>query len=484
MKLLKLIWQNLVRNRKNLMFSSIGLVVGISTFVFFVALGEGVQEVVLEKIFVIRQVEVVPRSFDLAVTQASVQRLDPDAVDELAQIDGVTEVFPKMKFTFPAWASGGEEIIGKRFRAEVIADGVPPAIVRDELDDGDRFRDWEADFTCEGEGTGEAVGCPAGRRCIDGRCEKVACNPEAPERYDPCKGDTYCAEDTRACEKPIPAIVNPQLLAVYNSSLTTALAAGEGARLPKLTEDAIIGFTFNVELGKSYLGDSAQGDPISRKVQVVGFSSKAIQVGFTIPIQYVKRFNARFTGEEMRNEYHSVILVAESNDAVAGITKDVKDRGYDLDAKHAQAERLGLVITIVTLIFTLISLLIVTISAINIAHTFLMIIAERRREIGILRALGASRHHIRVIILGEAALLGVFGGLLGVAVGVGAARLVDWLSARYVPDFPFKPETYFIFPPFLLVTGVAAAVVFCLVGAYIPARRAARMEPARAFTVQ
>lgn len=484
MKLLKLIWQNLVRNTKNLMFSSIGLVVGVSTFVFFVALGEGVKTVVLEEIFVIRQVEVVPRSFDLAVTQASVSRLDNRAVQELSEIEGVQEVFPKMKFTFPSWATGGKELLGKRFRAEVIADGIPPEIVRNELEMGDRFRDWDAEFTCEGEGQGEAVGCPEGRRCIAGFCEKLKCNPDVPERYDPCEGVTYCAEDTRQCEMPIPVIANPSLLAVYNSSLTTALSAGEGASLPKLTEEALEGFTFDVELGKSYLGESAQGDPIKRKAQLVGFSSKAIQVGFTVPIQYVKRFNARFTGEERRNEYHSVILVAESNDAVTGITREVQRMGYDLDAKHAQAERLGLVINIVTLIFTLISLLIVTISAINIAHTFLMIIAERRREIGILRALGGSKGHIRLLIMGEAASLGVVGGVMGVTVGWGVSRLVDWLSKQYVPDFPYKPESFFIFEPLTMGLAVVAAVLFCLIGAWLPASRAANMEPARAFTVQ
>ena len=145
---------------------------------------------------------------------------------------------------------------------------------------------------------------------------------------------------------PIPAIANPALLAVYNSSLTTALAAGDGAKIPKLTEEAIVGFTFDLHLGRSYLGDSAQGEPLDRRVMAVGFSTKAIGVGFTLPIQYVKRFNARFTSEEMRNEYHSVLLEAASNDAVLGITQSVKALGYELDAKHAQAERLGLVITI------------------------------------------------------------------------------------------------------------------------------------------
>ncbi|MDX9723702.1 MAG: ABC transporter permease [Myxococcota bacterium] len=484
MKLLRYIAQNLVRNRKNLMFSSIGLVVGVSTFIFFVALGRGVQTVVLEDIFVIRQIEVVPRSFDLAVTQTLVSRLDTRAVDRLARIQGVVGVYPKMKFTFPAWATGGKEILGKNFRAEVVADGVPPELLSDELQNGELFVDWEAEFSCRGEGIGSAVGCPEGKRCLDGHCTQLSCNPDAPERFNPCKKPTYCAKDTRSCEMPLPIVANPTLLTLYNSSLTTALAAGEGARLPKLTEDAIIGFTFDIELGRSYLGDSAQGEPFTRKAQVVGFSTKAIQIGFTLPIQYVKRFNARFTSEKNRDEYHSVILVAESNDEVAAITKAVKDLGYDLDAKHAQAERLGLVITIVTLIFSLISLIIVTISAINIAHTFLMIIAERRREIGILRALGASRNHTRFFILGEAGLLGVVGGGLGIATGVGMARLVDFVSTRYVPDFPFKPASFFIFDWTLLAAAMGLAVFFCLLGAFIPANRAAGMEPARAFTTQ
>lgn len=484
MNLLSLVWQNLIRNSKSLLFSSIGLVVGVSTFVFFVSLGEGVKTVVLERIFMIRQVEVVPRSFDLAVTQTSVAKLDDAALDRLDAIDGVVAVFPKQKFTFPSWVTGGEAVLGKKFRAEAIVDGVPPAIVRSELEHGDMFRDWEAEFTCEGEGLGATAGCPQGRRCIEGLCQKVSCNPNVDERYSPCQGDTYCAEDSMKCEMPIPVIINPALLALYNSSLTTALSAGEGANLPKLTEDAFVGLTFEFVLGKSYLGKSAQGEPMDRWAKVVGFSDKAIQLGMTIPIQYVKRYNARFTDAELRNDYHSVLLEAESNDKVAAITKAVVDMGYDLDAKHAQAERFGLVITIVTLLFTLISLLIVGVSAVNIAHTFLMIIAERRREIGILRALGANRGHIRNMILGEAVLLGITGGSVGVAVGYGMSHLVDWIAAHYVPDFPFKPETFFIFEGTVLGIALVASVFFCLVGAYIPARRAANMEPAQAFTTQ
>ena len=49
---------------------------------------------------------------------------------------------------------------------------------------------------------------------------------------------------------------------------------------------------------------------------------------------------------------------------------------------------------------------------------FYMLIYQRKRELGLFRALGASRHHVRLIILGESAFIGVFGGLLGQAAGM------------------------------------------------------------------
>ena len=108
----------------------------------------------------------------------------------------------------------------------------------------------------------------------------------------------------------------------------------------------------------------------------------------------------------------------------------IRGRVVLLCAVASLAPTLGLAISIVTTIFALISVLILIVSAINIAHTFFMIIAERRREIGILRAIGANRLHIAGMILGEAALLGLLGGVLGVAVGRGAPDCFDWQGDR------------------------------------------------------
>ena len=108
----------------------------------------------------------------------------------------------------------------------------------------------------------------------------------------------------------------------------------------------------------------------------------------------------------------------------------------------------------------LISVMIILIAAINIAHTFMMLISERRWEIGVLRAVGATRGHIRTVILGEAGVVGLVSGGLGLGLAYAAAQACDWYSANRIPDFPFKPETYFAFTPELVGASVGFAVLF------------------------
>ncbi len=131
--------------------------------------------------------------------------------------------------------------------------------------------------------------------------------------------------------------------------------------------------------------------------------------------------------------------------------------------------------------FSLISLIIVGISVINIAHTFFLIIAQRKREIGILRALGASRGQIRWMTMLEAAILGLLGGAVGVGVALLGILLTDWVSVEFIPDFPFKPDSFFVVEPVLIASALAAAILFCLIGAWLPASHAARLDPAVAF---
>jgi ABC-type lipoprotein release transport system permease subunit len=215
----------------------------------------------------------------------------------------------------------------------------------------------------------------------------------------------------------------------------------------------------------------------------VGFSNSAIGLGATMPISYVVRFNRKYRGEEATNSYHSLLVDASSNEEVAEVARIVtSDMGLALDDKYENAQKAGLMITIVTAVFSLISVLIIIISAVNIMHTFLMLIVERRRELGIMRAIGATKVGIGTLIVLEAAVVGVIGGALGSALGVAATFAVDAYLASYVGDFPFKPDTLFAWEPWFFAVGIGGAALFCLLGAVVPAARAANTDPAAVLT--
>ena len=110
-RLLGLVSQSIRRNKRDFIFSSIGIIIGIGTLMFFTALGAGIKSAVLEKVFVIQQLEVVKPNYNVGGFGADLfnsKTLDDRTVEQLSNVEGVRAVFPKMKLTFPASAKGGK----------------------------------------------------------------------------------------------------------------------------------------------------------------------------------------------------------------------------------------------------------------------------------------------------------------------------------------------------------------------------------------
>jgi putative ABC transport system permease protein len=118
-----------------------------------------------------------------------------------------------------------------------------------------------------------------------------------------------------------------------------------------------------------------------------------------------------------------------------------------------------------------------------IYNSFVIAVSQRRSEIGILRALGATQGQIRTLFLGESAILGLLGSAVGVVVGMMAARLLAvWIGglianvfsvAQRVDDLSMNPAT--------LGVALAIGVATSLAGGALPARQAARLDPVRAL---
>lgn len=110
------------------------------------------------------------------------------------------------------------------------------------------------------------------------------------------------------------------------------------------------------------------------------------------------------------------------------------------------------------------------VGGIGVANTMIISVLERRREIGLRRALGATRRHILIQFLAEALLLSALGGVFGSALGAAATGLLAWINS-----WPFA------LPPAALVVAVTATLVIGATAGFYPAVRAARTPPTAAL---
>ena len=128
--------------------------------------------------------------------------------------------------------------------------------------------------------------------------------------------------------------------------------------------------------------------------------------------------------------------------------------------------------------------LIVLVAAFNIASTQFMVVLEKRRDIGVLRTLGASPGQVLAVFLSEGLLIGFLGTVLGMLLGSLLIAAIGRFPIRlpgdvyFIETLPVRPEL----GDFAAV--ILAALVLCLAAAWYPAWRASRLDPIEAIRQQ
>jgi len=110
------------------------------------------------------------------------------------------------------------------------------------------------------------------------------------------------------------------------------------------------------------------------------------------------------------------------------------------------------------------------VGAVGVANIMVISVLERRSEIGLRRALGATRAHIRIQFVAEALLLSVIGGAVGLLVGVAATAV-----------YARSKQWSLVIPPQAWVGGLASSLLIGAIAGLMPALRAARMPPTQAL---
>lgn len=455
--LVTLVRRDLGRTRGALVTSGFGITAGTAALIFFLALGLGVRAVLLGDVFPIDQVELEPpKAADpgllglLLGGSAPVRGIPEPDIDKLRALPRVRAVYPKLRFAFPSSGRGGKEIFGHDVgTSELVGDGIDPALVQGEKVAAD-FKD---PIDKPGPACLDDAGCSASQYC-----ERASGSAEG------------------RCSDPVPALVSRYLVEIFDKSIAPAHG------LPPIGDTLVAraeGVTFNLRLGESMLGKAKRGAPRTVKIRAVGVSRKAIDLGITLPLSVVRRWNRELAGDAAAERYSSVMVQVTSPDAAADVL--AAGQAMNLVPRDTRARDVSVLISGVTGLLSLIAAVILLVSASNIAYTFRVLVAERRAEIALYRAVGATGADVRAWMMGLAAVVGVLGGFAGLLVARIAALIADVVAAKKLPDFPFKPSTFFAFPWWLWGVGLGFAALFAMVGAFGPARKAARVEPAAAL---
>jgi len=157
--------------------------------------------------------------------------------------------------------------------------------------------------------------------------------------------------------------------------------------------------------------------------------------------------------------------------------------GFTVEPPSGRGRQFESILSLYATAMKISSLFALFISIFIIYNSFSIAVTQRRSEIGILRALGATRGQIRTLFLGESAVAGLVGSAAGIALGLVFTRSLTGFTGQLMEAIygvPQNAREVFI-PPAFLGLALLVGVVTSMIAAMLPARSAARVEPVQAL---
>ncbi|HHV28830.1 ABC transporter permease [Acetivibrio mesophilus] len=299
---------------------------------------------------------------------------------------------------------------------------------------------------------------------------------------------------------------NPR--AVGNSGM---IMFGDNGEPPPVNvlEDKLI-MTFDMSYGESYANQPGNVRRKTYKAQGVGILKESGEYSYSafINIDYLKKlmqdnereekriaasqggsegsivyYNTSYSrgGSSSRNTSYETVLVKVTDvNKVEEVQNKIKEMGFGAyslaDARNEMKKTLAVVQAILGAIGA-ISLLV---ASLGITNTMYMSIYERTREIGIFKVLGCYLKDIRGMFLIEAALIGFFGGAIGIGVSYTISAIINTIAVRVMMDMG-EGASISVIPLWLALAAVAVAVLVGLIAGYFPSKRAMKLSALEAI---
>ncbi len=208
----------------------------------------------------------------------------------------------------------------------------------------------------------------------------------------------------------------------------------------------------------------------TRNFTVVGimeYTGSFFDSGVIVPLDRAQKFY------ELGNGVTMILAVPEPNTDPEDLSKRIelnveKVKTFSPEQLRKQIEQALIIFSLVTISAAALAAII---GGLSVTNTMLMSVSERTKEFGLMKALGAETKDILFMTVGEAALMGVIGGIIGI---VGGAALVYYMNSNFA-------VVLFIITPRLLAIAMSFATLLGIVSGTYPAYRAAKMSPMEAL---
>jgi putative ABC transport system permease protein len=429
--------------------TTLGVAVGVASLVAMLSLGVGLQQLAsqrLERSGLFNAIFVAPRSEfrgfgrrreEPPPTPGESKPLDQAAREEIQKLPNVIEVYPQVRFM--------TEVRYEKNPFPVMVAGVPQSASTD--------------------------------GAFDGMQGKFFSGPNSDEAI-------LQIEFAKDLSKTPSSLVGRDLVLRYPERQSLPAPAEKKTSQANVGSDnsPMAGFTVVLREKKLRIVGIISTEPMG------GFGGMGrsrlfipLDVAETLRIAQASDLREMMRGESSDTTYSNLTVRVTGPQQVEDVEAAIKKMGFAAFSLLDTTRNLRLFFTVFDLLLGIFGSLALAVATLGIINTLVMAILERRREIGVLKALGAADRDIQQLFFAEAGVMGVVGGVLGVALGWLIGRALTLGTDIYLRRQQL-PEVNISSVPWWLVLGaIAFAVIVSLVAGIYPASRAARLNPVEAL---
>src|SRR5271170_2872467 len=442
--------------------TTLGVAVGVASLVAMLSLGVGLQELastrlsrsgLFDAVFVTTQANMrafggPPRAADRAATEPA-RKLDDEARRQLAGIKNVVEVYPEVRFPTEV------QFEGKPYMTTVA--GIPASARADGA-----FDEMKGAFF-SGPEANEAILQIEFARDLSKQTDSLI-GKDLVLRY----ADKQALPPDDAAAESTSSRSGAKHSAASDSTNSDAAASGGFSLVPRELKLRIIGVV-ETEPATGF-GGFGRGRLLI-----------PLQIAQNLRIAQPTDMREMLRGSTGKPTYETLTVRVSSPKAVQGVEDAIKGMGFGTFSILDATKNLRLFFTVFDLLLGIFGSLALTVASLGIINTLVMAILERRREIGILKALGAADRDVRRLFFVEAGAMGLLGGVLGVGMGwlIGRALTIGtdaYLKRQELPAIDISSIHWW-----MVALAIGVSFFVSLAAGMYPASRAARLNPVEAL---